>query len=306
MVGNNGQNGGNGGNGGHVKILFDTLHSPAGKVAENILVNLPSTGRKWPDNFHDDAVAFVKLLEAPEVVAVHFTDYLLPTMRSPEDILKGGKNDFTASVSKLYELLGNAATDLTGSLIHSTTISGGDRGLGTSGNSIQSKNRALGSWGQRVVTFLQNHAAVRNLDVCYVHPIQCQMLLDKANFLNFIGGIDDKVASIVILERLINRLGPFAEIKTTDNEPPLWRAYRNNSDRLFTVEKGPSTQEPYAVQRLRGLRDDAKMMRQQILSGKDFFGRGRDDVPRGSYAFYHDTMDNFLKYFKTIEDMHLT
>ncbi|KAE8153213.1 hypothetical protein BDV25DRAFT_169347 [Aspergillus avenaceus] len=300
QVGVPGQDGGNGGNGGQAAIIFNTLFSSAAETALDIYFDTRNPEKKWPDDFLDDAKAFVKLLDAPEVVAVGFPETLPESMKTEEGFLGSSRAEVREYTSQLGDLLGQDNDAIEGNLMQGIDVDGGDRGFGSTGEGVTGQDGKRGEFGQRQVVFLQDLDNVLQSDVCFAHPMQCQMMLDKATVLTFTGAVEDKASAVTILDRLMRRLTPFAD-PVSEPEPPLWAAYRRNSSRLFTVESGLSADEPYSIQRLRAIRKQAEVMKQQILSGKDFIGKGSDEVPRGSFDFYHKTSGDLLAILKDFE-----
>ncbi|RAK88288.1 hypothetical protein BO79DRAFT_195509 [Aspergillus costaricaensis CBS 115574] len=301
QVGVPGRNAGNGGKGGQVTVLFNTLFSPAAETALDIYFNTRDPNKKWPGDFKDDAVRFVALLDNPAVIVSGFLVTLPDLMKTVEGFLESDLSEVRYQTSHLGNLLGQDSYAIQGDVVQRTDVEGGDRGLGSTGEGVTGKDGQTGQYGERQAVFLQARELVLQGEVCFAHPMQCQMLLDKANFLTFTGTLEDKASAVILLDRLTRRLEVFAH-EPPAPYPPLWAAYRSNASRLYTIESGSSAAEPYAIQRLRAIRRSAEVMKQQILSGKDFIGKGRDEVPRGSFTFYQNTTQSLLNTLRDFEE----
>ncbi|PIG90080.1 hypothetical protein AARAC_001875 [Aspergillus arachidicola] len=304
QVGVKGQDGGNGGNGGHVKILFDTLYTSAGDTAGKICGDLLNSHMKWPADFKSDASTFVGLLAEPEVKASGFLDTLPQWAKTVPGILNAGRREFMVVAENLYNAVGGDRSHMQGDLTQAVNIHYGDRGFGSTGEGVTGKDGDHGQPGQRLVQPLQNVAQILQTDVCFAHPFQCQMMLAKVDLLRFSGTREDLASAVAILDRLVHRLQVFADVQKSP-EPPLWAAYRKSAERLFTVENGPSTVEPYAIRRLRAIRTEAATTKQKILSGEAFAGLDADKVPRLSFKSYQDTAEHLLVYLKDAESLFL-
>lgn len=280
------------------------MYTSAGDTAGKICGDLLDSRMKWPADFKSDASAFVGLLAEPEVKASGFLDTLPQWAKTVPGILDAGRREFMVVAENLYNAVGGDRSHMQGDLTQAVNIHYGDRGFGSTGEGVTGKDGDHGQPGQRLVQPLQNGAQILQTDVCFAHPFQCQMMLAKVDLLRFSGTREDLASAVAILDRLVHRLQVFADVQKSP-EPPLWAAYRKGAERLFTVENGPSTVEPYAIRRLRAIRTEAATTKQKILSGEAFAGLDADKVPRLSFKSYRDTMEHLLVYLKDAESLFL-
>lgn len=260
--------------------------------------NLEDEKKKWPADFKQEADDFIELLGSKAVKATSFK--VSEFLKTAEDVLKARKPVFRAQLLRLRNALTARERELDAVLTQAVDVRGGARGIGSEGE----KNGQPGKKGTWAVQSTRNVAKVLSSDVCYAHPVQCQMLLDKAHFLYFCGSLQDKAKSASILERLQRRLAPFEKCPEGSSEPPLWKAYRQAEDRLYIV-KEPQDGEPFSIRRLRAIRADATTTLQHLFSQRDFYGKSPGEVPRGSYIFYKKTADSFLTHLKEVEEIYL-
>ncbi|KAF8573551.1 hypothetical protein K439DRAFT_956966 [Ramaria rubella] len=113
----------------------------------------------------------------------------------------------------------------------------------------------------------------------FAHPVQCAMLLEKANIFFYINSSKLKDHATRLYQRLIDRLS-FLPLKPTD---PLYKAYQES---LIM----PRTS-------LDDLKRIAEMASAQLLtlqSGLNYNGHAPQWVPRGNYTFFKKSLDDSL------------
>ncbi|ATY66734.1 serine protein kinase, putative [Cordyceps militaris] len=296
----------------YIQILIDILANDAGKDhsatvsrAKGTLLNVKK--RTFPYDFSEDFRVFFKILDSPELIP--WRDDIASGIKSPDDLAKRSMLTYRRCLSNLVEILDGRPTEIATSVQRGVDVSGGNPGLslGTPAPDGQVHHGNVGTVDLDWIKALDK----TKTDICFAHPVQCQMLLDRASFLFCLGSAESVASSLVILQRLQRRLQPFAEPfapdKSRPSEPLLWRAYRDNAGSLFTVEKktpgdASTYEEPHAIQQFRAIRTEAATLEQQIYSGHNFYGKGRNEVPRCTFAFYSDYMDQVLSQLKNLEE----
>lgn len=292
---NDGDDGGNGGPGGDVHLVYGASSRVLGLLMD-ILDHLEDDSKKWPADFKVDAQTFIKVLLSNEAAGIT-TPY---TIKSVDDVLKLDAVCMRKLVVYIYQRLSGPDEELDSALTHSINVSGGERGYGYKGSKKECTNGKLGQPGQWFVQRAARESGILNSEVCYVHPVQSQMLLDKANLLYF-GGSDKEIKQATsILERLQYRLEPFMKPPSGD-EPPLWKAYRQAEGRLC-IAKGPKDQEPASIRRLRAVGKNTTATLKRLSAGVDFYGKKPSEAPRGSFLFYKGMVNSLLGHLQTLEE----
>lgn len=84
---------------------------------------------------------------------------------------------------------------------------------------------------------------------CFLHPVQCQMLLNKAKLYLFLGTDDNRARALTLLERLQLRLSFLGDFDTPKDlsKTALGKAYRVAEASLHIVS-GDENKEPISIQ----------------------------------------------------------
>ncbi|KAI9040187.1 uncharacterized protein KD926_008510 [Aspergillus affinis] len=297
-----GENGGNGGDGGRVWAVVGGEVSNNALIADRILDHLADAQKKWPADFTNDIAEFVRLVEQKEVKPV----YVPPSnMKTAEEIRKVQLYSFRTQVRRLRRVLGPAVDNLHIALSNAIDVHGGLYGTGSLGSEKPGKSGHQGKDQKPIIASTVDVDALLHTKVCYVHPIQCRMLLDKAKQLFWSGSLENKARSATILQRLQKRLEPFLMIpgpsSSSLTQLPLVQAYREAESRLCIVSDKKSA-IPVSIKRLTTLTSEAEMTLKHIMSGVDFYGKRADEVPRGSFTWYHNIAEYFLGQLEFVEN----
>ncbi|EAW17007.1 uncharacterized protein NFIA_003630 [Aspergillus fischeri NRRL 181] len=297
-----GENGGNGGDGGQVSVIAGVKSSDSALIADRILDHLADSKKRWPADFWDDITEFISILEQKDVKVV----YEPPSnMKTTEDIRKVQLSSFRTQVRRLRRALGSTVDDLHVALSNAVDVHGGMYGTGSRGSEKPGKSGQQGKDQRPIIAFTVDVDALLQTKVCYAHPIQCRMLLDKAKLLFWSGSLDNKAQSTTILQHLQERLKPFLMISGPSSssvaQSPLVQAYREAEPRLCIVSD-KNSDIPVSVKRLTSLTSEAEMTLKHIMSGVDFYGKSPDEVPRGSFTSYHNIAEYFLGELEFVEN----
>ncbi|KAF9893518.1 hypothetical protein FE257_010830 [Aspergillus nanangensis] len=321
-----GADGGNGGDAGHIQIwLGEDGQEPEEPVAKMFtLVNeihgiVAKTAKskewKWPDGFKADATfleklaALVTLSTDSKVIAVYTLAW-----KTPDDALAMSLANFKTTLSEIHMLFKPkkvtvAANDRLGLLERSTIWRRGSYGKGARGDTTDGKNGTDGVKDGIVMAKWITANTTVNKKTCFAHPSQCQMLLDKANVLYFLGTSRSIATSKQILEALEKRLQFLGGPQDSIADKMIAIAYESAEDQLF-IHKTPSPEsneqdadwkkaqnkEPAAVRQLRIIRDEASRLSRQIGSGFDFHGPDGDIIPNLSFQTYEDNLTRFIEH----------
>lgn len=293
-----GKNGGNGGDGGQVSAIVGGQSSKNAQAIDPILDHLADTKEKWPADFSDDITEFIRIVGLGDVKTI----YQVPDdMKTVDDVMKVSLSSFRSQVRRLQRLFMPLIDDVHIALSNGIDIRGGKYGTGSKGSVTPGKSGHLGKDQKPVIASTLNVDVLLQTKTCYVHPIQCQMLMEKARQLFWSGSLDNKARSATILQRLQEKLKPFLLADSDQlTKSPLVQAYREAEPRLYIVG-GPKNEMPVSVKRLTSLTAEADMTLKHILSGVDFYGKPPDEVPRGSFTWYHDMAEYFLKQLEFAE-----
>jgi hypothetical protein len=264
-----GEDGGYGGNGGVVKILFGTPSALVTSRLVEIRVALDDDRREsWPIAYSKEIGEFARLVNNKEVKA---SGVEIPeSMRTMKGLSATRKVLFRWTLNALIEALNGKPLHVAAALSQGVDVSAGGGGLGERGKDRKGKDGQSGEKGTWYARSKDDYESLWESGLCFAHPVQCQMLLDKAKFLYFKGSDQDKADCLDILERLQRRLAVFGTKATDHSMSLLFESYRKSADRLYTVQDADHT--PSAVTRLRHIREDAATYEQQVRTQKDFYG----------------------------------
>ncbi|KAG0152655.1 hypothetical protein PDIDSM_1135 [Penicillium digitatum] len=168
-----GETGGNGGKGGNVSVLFGTAAVTAHQMVAKLLEDLHDKGDAFPFSFQSptsDLAVFCRRQNLPNI---------------------------SSSLEALNRALVNK---------QKCTYQGGYGGGGSRGSIEDGKNGVHGTKGKEVVHSLIQPELLWQSPICFAHPIQCRMLLDKAKLYFYIDGDKNLAQCKLLLQRLLGRL----------------------------------------------------------------------------------------------------
>ncbi|KAI9044753.1 uncharacterized protein KD926_011723 [Aspergillus affinis] len=296
-------NGGDGGDGGHVTVLLGRILSQAVIITESLLTALNSDGSEWPVDFRDTVRSWISTMNEADVQEV----YVLPsTMQDASQVLDGTKADFNREVITAYQKLLTNEESVLSQVTKSINVDGGTYGVGGTSAQGQGTSGNSGSSGRQHSFFIDSTSTVTDSTVCYLHPVECRMLLDKAKALLFLNADGQKVKALQYLQQLQQRLWFLGDPSCPNDlsDTNLGQAYRRAEESLAVVS-GPEEEEPASIQQLRSIYDQVDKTIKMLVAPQDTFGTQNLKVPRGSFAFYKEYADKFLDDLKVIEDTYL-
>ena len=142
-----------------------------------------------------------------------------------------------------------------------------------------------------------------------VHPVQCQMLLRKAEGLHYRGDAESISSAIDLLNRLVQRLA-FAE--KLEPQDALYQAYLSAEPSMLIASlprtekqsirdaQGKQFFKSAAIQQLVHIREQAQNRLETIHMGNNYYGLSADYVPRASYDTMSASLKASLSMFKSI------
>ncbi|PLB46178.1 hypothetical protein P170DRAFT_458304 [Aspergillus steynii IBT 23096] len=296
-------NGGDGGNGGNVTVLLGRLLSQAITASDSLLTALNSDGSEWPIDFRDSVRSWISTMNQEEVKNV----YALPsTTQDASQVLSGPKADFNRELIKAYQQLLTNEDSVLSQVTKSINVDGGTYGVGGTSAQGQGESGNSGSSGSHHSFFIDSTSTVTDSTVCYLHPVECRMLLDKAKALLFLNNDDQKAKALQYLQQLQQRLWFLGDPSCPDDlsDTNLGQAYRKAEESLAVVS-GPEAEEPASIQQLRSIYSQVDKTIKMLVAPQDTFGTQNLKVPRGSFAFYQEYAARFLDDLKEIEDTYL-
>ncbi|KAF7629508.1 serine protein kinase [Aspergillus flavus] len=172
----------------------------------------------------------------------------------------------------------------------------GAAGFGGIGG-IGSQNGASGKAGQKDgrsrARNLHFQGTKRDADVwqAYIFPEQCQMLLNKADDLFFSSNTDDWKSANTIYNTLLARL-------------QVLHDQGNSSSGLFSALEHLETELNVTynpIEQLRLVYEQAISRRNRLLLGQDMFGHVDSWVPRLSFGFYAQSVEQRFEVLKSAE-----
>lgn len=291
----NGEDGGNGGNGGTVSILCGTSAGHALRMVENLLSDIADEKKTFPSSFRDsasDLVAFCRAKQLPNISA---------SLLALENALKGTeRQSFKSKLLKIVVALGTTDEGIRSAFTQTTIANGGYSGRGSNGATKDGSDGTRGTKGNEKVLSCTDTETLWNSQMCFLHPIQCRMLLDKAKLYFYVNGERNLAKFRLLVDRLLDRL-QFLDTKPPSKEAELIKAYRASELRLC-IPSGPVIEEPVAIKDLRAIKSEAEATLDLFNSGKDFYGFDTHWVPRRTYMAYKQIIEEELKHLKSAEE----
>jgi hypothetical protein len=286
--------GGNGGNGGQITVLLGMPFSEHLQPVGRFIDHLSDRKKTWPKDFEGDVKAYFDLVQKDEVKAV----YTKPDdWKSAHDVLKLTMPAFRHQVHVLSTLLMSKETEIQYQLRNQLLVKGGQNGTGMRIRDKLGANGEIGNDGKRTIEFTAYDDKLWDLNMCFAHPVQCSMLLNKAKLYQFAGTEKARAEGIVLLQRLVRRLNFVARKSPEDQaETKLGKAYAAAEKSLYT---GPNP-----LLRLRAVLDSAQKTVEHLRWGVNYYGYHEGEVPLGSFAFYEGNATSALGHLEKIEKMY--
>lgn len=288
--------GGNGGDGGTVSVLFGSIVGEAYRKAIQANTDLSIPSRKFPSDFQSITKELVEASSTSEMkVAINLSENLAKL----QDALEASdKEGFQNELINILMALSEIDNSVQASFTQSEEVVGGYGGKASSGGT-DGKPGKEGTWSAQSIL---NPEAIWDSKICFVHPLQCRMLLDKAKLYYYVDGEENLAKCLILLQRLRDRL-LFLDLrpKSPENEPKLITAYREAELRLF-IPSSQEGEELASISDLQAIKDEVDGVLTQLNSGKDYYGYDRYDIPPRRYEAYDEIIVESLKSLKDAED----
>ncbi|KAK5994264.1 hypothetical protein PT974_04736 [Cladobotryum mycophilum] len=271
---------------------------PVGDRMSALFTSVEKEGKKWPDEFERDIQEFIDLSKEDSIKAKYKIPEKWTTVQAVTSLTQMEFGEQLYDM-RMVATASETKRDLRQVLSQRARIRGGPYGGGSRG-----PGGKQGEDGSVTVSQIAEHA--EDSQICFLHPEQCRMLLDKAKIEFYYGKDDNLIASANILQKLLDRLSFLAPTTDSDGNQSttdfaasaLAKAYREEAQRLF-IPYDPSTKdtdEPIAIRQLRMIRDEAYMTLSHLFSGLNFDGHMPNEAPRGTFKFYDEHITKSLKY----------
>ncbi|GJJ13687.1 hypothetical protein Clacol_007943 [Clathrus columnatus] len=138
-----------------------------------------------------------------------------------------------------------------------------------------------GDDGHETQVFLRVPRNFTSVPIPIAHPLQCFMLLERANVFFYINSPSLRIHAKLLYQRILDRLS-FLPLKPED---PLYKAYEDSPIM-------PST----SLAELEGIKTKASNLLVQLTSGElNYHGLQASWVPRASYKFYSGHLDRAME-----------
>lgn len=296
--------GGNGGDGGQIRVVLS--HYPvAAAIAQARKLKKDSNNlyRRWPTDFKASTKTLIDLV--PARTDIRSINDLSSTLVDLQNALGGSLLQFQDAVDDTLAGLRRVSKYFESLFHQSVAADPGNPGRGSKGNNNNKpdgKDGGHGKPGQCLIQTTSSPQKVWESDICFVHPLQCRMLLNKAKAYFFADKDETLAKSQKILERLSCRLEFLDHVPKTGLESTkLAKAYRAAETRLY-LPVTPPNEPPGAFETLLSIKDEARATLSILISGKDFYGQDRFYAPRLSFLRYKDIVTESLQYLKQIEE----
>ncbi|GIC84193.1 uncharacterized protein Aud_000007 [Aspergillus udagawae] len=298
------ENGGDGGDGGNATVLLERPFKMAVLLCRQLLEQLADEEKKWPAAFSDMIDAWVDEMTVNDRIKEIFP--LPENMQDAEQILQSQRNDFGELLFHAYSHLLRPGDKLRNDMIKAIDVKGGAWGTGGTGPTGQGKSGTEGANGTKSVVIADEPATIHATSTCFLHPVQCQMLLSKAKTLLFLNTDNSRARALTFLERLKVRLSFLGDSTARKDlsKTRLGEAYRAAEPSLHIVS-GNDGEEPVSIQELRNIRKEVESSLRELYIAEAQPKKTPIKVPRASFAFYATYAKSFLQELKSIEDVYI-
>ncbi|KAL7787097.1 hypothetical protein V8C37DRAFT_391001 [Trichoderma ceciliae] len=282
--------GGNAGDAGQIRVVIGSPVAAATRRARKLHELCDDSSITWPDGFTAPIEELGRLIPSAD---------LLEDFSALNKLLAGGsRDDFQDQILEFLVSLGRVDKQLESLFSQAVQSDAGEPGIGPTGNSGNPAKAAA-------PTVCSVSKDVWDIPVCFVHPVQCRMLLNKAKEFFYTDTDDNLARSRDILRQLGRRLDFLDLVDAKDSlQKPLAKAYGDNSLRLF-LPPVPEGIEPGALTQLRTIKDEASSVLSLLMLNKDYYGNDHFYVPRQSYDSYKQIAVEMLKHLKVTEERYI-
>ncbi|KAF7935251.1 uncharacterized protein EAE97_008158 [Botrytis byssoidea] len=284
--GENDGDGGDGGEGGTVSVLFGSIVGEAYRKAIQVITDLSVSSKKFPSDFQSITNELVEACGTKEMKRAFDLSENFAKMQN--DLKSSDRDDFRDDVIGILKNF---------SIIDDDKVTGGHGGKARSGG-MNGKPGKDGTWS---VKSILNSEAIWDCYICFVHPLQCRMLLDKARLYYYVDGDENRAKCMIILWRLRDRL-LFLDHRPKDvgNEPKLITAYKKAELRIF-IPRAEEGAELASISDLQAIKDEVNGVLTQLNSGKDYYGYDEYEAPPRRYEAYRSIIFDSLESLKEAE-----
>ncbi|KAK3297293.1 uncharacterized protein B0H64DRAFT_457362 [Chaetomium fimeti] len=302
--------GGNGGTGGHVSVAFGSFVSSPLKLARKLISGVHQKPEAYPAGSADLLTQLTRRCEPKEVQAITGVPEALKTLKRYPKI---DKKDFLQALIELVTVFASIEVHMESRVTQSIGVKGGTRGVGLEN---QSDNGKPGADGNAAVTLVSNPKAPWELSMCFAHPTQCNMVLERAKARYYAGtprpGSDGKGKASLLawgearatLENLLDRLEFLDDAhRPTDlSKSNLVAAYKIGNATLSIPVSDTGTDDlPASLSQLITTRNEAVGLYAQMETGLDAFNDSYNSVPLGSFGSYEENLKSSLTYLRETE-----
>ncbi|KAH6640795.1 hypothetical protein F5144DRAFT_526654 [Chaetomium tenue] len=303
--------GGNGGTGGQVSIAFGSFVSSPLILARKLISRVHEKPEAYPAGLADLLTQLTRRCERKEVQAITGVPEALKTLKKYPKL---DKKDFSKALIELVRIFASIEVHMESRVTQSIGVRGGTRGVGI-GN--QSENGKPGADGNAAVALVSNPEALWELSMCFAHPTQCNMVLERAKARYYAGtprpGSDGKGKSSLLawgearatLETLLDRLEFLDDAhRPTDlAKSNLVDAYKTGDATLSIPGSNTTGADglPASLSQLISIRNEALGLYAQMDSGLDAFNDSYNSVPLGSFGSYEKNLESSLTYLGQTE-----
>ncbi|TGO69562.1 hypothetical protein BOTNAR_0009g00090 [Botryotinia narcissicola] len=293
--GENDGDGGDGGEGGTVSVLFGSIVGEAYRKATQVITDLSVSSKKFPSDFQSITNELVEACGTKEMKRAFDLSENFAKMQN--DLKSSDRDDFRDDVIGILKNFSIIDDDVLASFTQCEKVTGGHGGKARSGGT-NGKPGKDGTWS---VKSILNSEAIWDCDICFVHPLQCRMLLDKARLYYYVDGDENRAKCIIILRRLRDRL-LFLDHRPKDvgNEPKFITAYKEAELRLF-IPRAEEGAELASISDLQAIKDEVDGVLTQLNSGKDYYGHDEYEAPPRRYEAYRRIIVDSLESLKEAE-----
>lgn len=290
-----GENGGDGGDGGTVSVLFGSIVGEAYRKAIQVITDLSLSRKKFPSDFQSITNELVEACGTKEMKRAF--DLSENFVKIQHDLKSSNRDDFRDDIIGILAKFSNIDDDVLASFTQCEKVTGGHGGKAISGGT-NGKPGKDGTWS---VKSILNPEAIWDCDICFVHPLQCRMLLDKAKLYYYVDGDENRAKCMILLQRLRDRL-LFLNHRPKDlgNEPRLITAYKEAELRLF-IPRAQEGVELASISDLQAMKDEVDGVLTQLNSGKDYYGHDEYEAPSRRYEAYRGIIEESLESLKEAE-----
>ncbi|KAH6604997.1 serine protein [Trichoderma cornu-damae] len=285
--------GGDAGDPGQIRVAIGSPIAAAVRQAKKIFELCEDSEVDWPAGFATPVGELGQLI--PAATDILKQEDVPGNFSALEDLLSGGsRDDFQDGLEELQVSMMRVDRELASLFSQAVESDAGHPGVGPTG-----KQGNAAKDGKPAVYSISKDPW--SIPVCFAHPVQCRMLLNKAKEYFYTDTDDDLARSRDILQQLGQRLDFLNLVGAEDSlQKPLTQAYRDNALRLF-LPPAPADVEPAALSQLRAIKDEASSVLSLLMLNKDYYGNDRCHVPRQSYSSYKQTAVEMLGHLEVTE-----